>query len=428
MDNINIKQQKVEDLIPYENNPRNNENAVEAVAGSIREFGFKNPIIVDQNNVIVAGHTRLLAAKELGLKEVPTIIADDLTTEQINAYRLVDNKTNELAQWDIDMLERELSEIDSIDMEEFGFDDFPDLELDKVIEDDFEDEELDHEEPISQSGEIYQLGSHRLMVGDSTNKEDVRALTDGAQMDLLVTDPPYNVDYNGGTEDAMTIENDNMGKEHFVEFLTAAFGNAAEALRPGGGFYIWHAESTAGEFIKALEAAELEFRQRLIWVKSSLVLGRQDFQWKHEPCFYGWKEGAAHYFTADRTNTTVIEDAPNINAMNKDELKEYIKDLKDVIDEGSTILRADKPSSSRQHPTMKPVKLMAHHLVYSTRQGENVIDLFGGSGSTLMAAEQLGRNCYIMEFDPKYADVIITRWEEFTGQEAELIKEAAHER
>lgn len=428
MDNINIKHQKVEALIPYENNPRNNENAVEAVAGSIREFGFKNPIIVDQNNVIVAGHTRLLAAKELGLKEVPTIIADDLTTEQINAYRLVDNKTNELAQWDIDMLERELSEIDSIDMEEFGFDDFPDLELDKVIEDDFEDEELDHEEPISQSGEIYQLGSHRLMVGDSTNKEDVRALTGGAQMDLLVTDPPYNVDYNGGTEDAMTIENDNMGKEHFVEFLTAAFENGAEALRPGGGFYIWHAESTAGEFIKALEAAELEFRQRLIWVKSSLVLGRQDFQWKHEPCFYGWKEGAAHYFTADRTNTTVIEDAPNINAMNKDELKEYIKDLKDVIDEGSTILRADKPSSSRQHPTMKPVKLMAHHLVYSTRQGENVIDLFGGSGSTLMAAEQLGRNCYIMEFDPKYADVIITRWEEFTGQEAELIKEAAHER
>ena len=428
MDNINIKHQKVEDLIPYENNPRNNENAVEAVAGSIREFGFKNPIIVDQNNVIVAGHTRLLAAKELGLKEVPTIIADDLTTEQINAYRLVDNKTNELAQWDIDMLERELSEIDSIDMEEFGFDDFPDLELDKVIEDDFEDEELDHEEPISQSGEIYQLGNHRLMVGDSTNKEDVRALTGGAQMDLLVTDPPYNVDYNGGTEDAMTIENDNMGKEHFVEFLTAAFENAAEALRPGGGFYIWHAESTAGEFIKALEAAELEFRQRLIWVKSSLVLGRQDFQWKHEPCFYGWKEGAAHYFTADRTNTTVIEDAPNINAMNKDELKDYIKDLKDVIDEGSTILRADKPSSSRQHPTMKPVKLMAHHLAYSTRQGENVIDLFGGSGSTLMAAEQLGRNCYIMEFDPKYADVIITRWEEFTGQEAELIKEAAHER
>lgn len=428
MDNINIKHQKVEALIPYENNPRNNENAVEAVAGSIREFGFKNPIIVDQNNVIVAGHTRLLAAKELGLKEVPTIIADDLTTEQINAYRLVDNKTNELAQWDIDMLERELSEIDSIDMEEFGFDDFPDLELDKVIEDDFEDEELDHEEPISQSGEIYQLGSHRLMVGDSTNKEDVRALTDGAQMDLLVTDPPYNVDYNGGTEDAMTIENDNMGKEHFVEFLTAAFENAAEALRPGGGFYIWHAESTAGEFIKALEAAELEFRQRLIWVKSSLVLGRQDFQWKHEPCFYGWKEGAAHYFTADRANTTVIEDAPNINAMNKDELKDYIKDLKDVIDEGSTILRADKPSSSRQHPTMKPVKLMAHHLAYSTRQGENVIDLFGGSGSTLMAAEQLGRNCYIMEFDPKYADVIITRWEEFTGQEAELIKEAAHER
>ena len=428
MDNINIKHQKVEALIPYENNPRNNENAVEAVAGSIREFGFKNPIIVDQNNVIVAGHTRLLAAKELGLKEVPTIIADDLTTEQINAYRLVDNKTNELAQWDIDMLERELSEIDSIDMEEFGFDDFPDLELDKVIEDDFEDEELDHEEPISQSGEIYQLGNHRLMVGDSTNKEDVRALTDGAQMDLLVTDPPYNVDYNGGTEDAMTIENDNMGKEHFVEFLTAAFENAAEALRPGGGFYIWHAESTAGEFIKALEAAELEFRQRLIWVKSSLVLGRQDFQWKHEPCFYGWKEGAAHYFTADRTNTTVIEDAPNINAMNKDELKDYIKDLKDVIDEGSTILRADKPSSSRQHPTMKPVKLMAHHLAYSTRQGENVIDLFGGSGSTLMAAEQLGRNCYIMEFDPKYADVIITRWEEFTGQEAELIKEAAHER
>ena len=425
MNKLNIEYIKTDKLIPYVNNPRINDNAVDMVAASIAEFGFKNPIIVDKDNVIVAGHTRLKAARKLGLDEVPTIKVDDLTDPQIKAFRIADNKTSEFAEWDMELLKIELEGLDDIftgfDAEEF--DDI--MGINKEVEEDDFDEEPP-ENPISKRGNIWQLGRHRLMCGDSTSGKDMEKLMNRTLADLTVTDPPYNVAYVGKTADALTIDNDEMGEGDFEIFLTDAFMAMNKALKPGGAFYIWHAggwQSTALQFIKALEAADMTFRQKLIWVKNTMVLGRQDYQWKHEPCFYGWKEGAAHYFIDDFTNTTVIEDNPNINTMNKEELKEYVKELRKVIDAGSTIIREDKPSVSDLHPTMKPLKLIGFSIKNSSRKGEIVLDQFGGSGSTLMACEQLDRICYMMELDPKYVDVIINRWEQYTGQEAVLISE-----
>lgn len=412
---MNIIEKKLDDLIPYENNPRQNDNAVQGVAESIRQFGFKNPIIIDTNNVIIAGHTRYKASRLLGLKTVPTIIADDLTEAQIRAFRIVDNKTAEAATWDEILLTEELNAVkDDFDMDALGFGDL----LKEIDPDSYEDEYEEElpEEPKSQYGEVYQLGRHRLMCGDSTKPEDYAALLEGAQVDLIVTDPPYNVDYEGA--DGAKIQNDHMSDAGFVKFLTDAFTAMKSALRPGGAFYIWHADSTRYEFLQGLDHAGLQTRQILVWVKSSITLGRQDYQWKHEPAIYGWKEGAAHHFTLDRSLPTVIEDQPNVAKMTKEQLKDYIKDLRARIDEGSTVLRVDKPTNSDLHPTMKPVRLIAQLIRNSSKRGETVLDIFGGSGTTLIAAEQLDRKCFMMELDPRYADVIIARWEKLTGQTA----------
>ena len=412
---MNIIEKKLDDLIPYANNPRQNDNAVQGVAESIRQFGFKNPIIIDKDNVIVAGHTRYKASRLLGLKTVPTIIADDLTEVQVRAFRIADNRTAEAATWDEILLAEELNAVkDDFDMDALGFGDL----LKEIDPDSYEDEYEEElpEEPKSQYGEVYQLGRHRLMCGDSTKAEDYAALMDGAQADLIVTDPPYNVDYEG--QDGAKIQNDHMSNAGFVKFLTDAFTAMKAALRPGGAFYVWHADSTRYEFLQGLDHAGLQTRQILVWVKSSITLGRQDYQWKHEPAIYGWKEGAAHHFTMDRSLPTVIEDAPNAAKMTKDEMKDYIKDLRARLDEGSTVLRVDKPSSSDLHPTMKPVRLIAQLVKNSSKRGESVLDIFGGSGTTLIAAEQLDRSCYMMELDPRYVDVIITRWEKMTGQTA----------
>lgn len=415
---LKIDYQSTDDLIPYVNNPRHNEEAVDQVAGSIKEFGFKNPIIVDKDNVIVAGHTRLLASRKLGLKEVPTIKAEDLTDQQVKAFRIADNRTAEFAEWDMDALALELEGLDHLYT---GFDD--EFLEDLKGEIDVEEDEYDVEEELAPSrvnpGEIWQLGNHRLMCADSTQKENVRKLMDGKQADLVVTDPPYNVDYEG--QDGMKIDNDAMEDDTFVQFLTDAFAGMKEALKEGGAYYIFHADSNRYAFSKALLENDMKERQNLIWVKSSLVLGRQDYQWKHEPILYGWKDGAAHYFVDDFSQTTVIEDLPNINQMDKDELKDHIKLLRKVIDAGTTIVREDKPSNSKLHPTMKPVQLVAMPIKNNSRKGEIVLDQFGGAGSTLIAGEQLERTVYTMELDPRYADVIVDRWESFTGKEARKI-------
>lgn len=423
---MKIQQIRVEDLIPYEKNPRINDDAVIPVMNSIKEFGFKVPIVVDSNNVIVAGHTRWKASLELGLDTVPCIVADDLTEEQVKAFRLADNKTHELADWDFDLLLDELNDLD-FDMEQFGFE--KEIQEREVVEDEYE--VIEPEEAKSKYGDIYQLGNHRVMCGDSTSEEDMHKLLDETVVDLVVTDPPYNVDYGSKAEainkygyqfSDRKIMNDYMPDEEFVEFLESAFFTMTKHLKAGGSFYIFHASITVHEFEMALKLNNLQTRQQLIWVKNALVLGRQDYQWIHEPALYGWKGGAGHYFTFERTHTTVYEEGkPDLKKLSKKELIELVNQMWEETPK--SIIREDKPQRSVEHPTMKPLKLLGHLIRNSSREEENVLDQFGGSGSTLMACEQLNRNAYLMELDPKFVDVIIDRWETFTGEKAVKINE-----
>lgn len=378
----------IEEVKPYDKNPRNNAEAVKYVARSIEAYGFKQPIVVDKDNVIIAGHTRWLAAKSIGMKDIPAIIADDLSEEEVKQYRLVDNKVAELATWDFGLLEEELSGID-IDMSEFGFDsaDFSNAFQDEIIDDEYDEQE--EVEKRSSYGDIFQLGRHRLLCGDSTDKEAVKKLAGGVEMDLFLTDPPYNVDYTGKTKKALKIQNDSKTNDEFQCFLFDAFSSADTVLKSGGVFYIWHSDNYGLFFRGACQDVGWEVRQCLIWNKNSLVLGRQDYQWKHEPCLYGWKGGGAHYWGSDRSQTTVLD--------------------------------FDRPNANREHPTMKPIDLFAYQIKNSSKEGEAVLDLFGGSGTTLIACEQLNRTCYMMELDPHYCDVIIARWEKLTGETAKKL-------
>ena len=386
---MQVQSMKIDEVKPYPNNPRNNDDGVEAVANSIKEFGWQQPIVVDKDNVIIVGHTRYKAAKKLGMDKVPVVVADNLSPEQVKAYRLADNKTGELTDWDMGLLDDELADIADIDMSDFGFDlDLGDDEA-KVQEDDF-DEEVP-EEPKSKLGQIYQLGRHRLMCGDSTKSEMVKKLVGGVQCDLLLTDPPYNVGYEGKQKSKMTIKNDRQEDDEFYKFLFNAFSAAKDNLKQGASFYIWYASSEAANFNNAANNSGLSVREELIWEKNNLVMGRQDYQWKHEPCLYGWVEGGSHSWYSDRKQTTVMH--------------------------------FDKPQRSDLHPTMKPVALFDYQIKNSTKSGDVVLDLFGGSGTTIMACEQDGRNACVMEYDPKYVDVIIKRWEDFTGKKAELISD-----
>ncbi len=411
--NINIK-----DITPYEKNPRKNEAAVAPVMESIKEFGFKSPIIVDKDMVIINGHTRFKAAKRLQMETVPVIIATDLTPEQVKAFRLADNKTAEFAEWDFDLLDGELKDILNMDMSVFGFDEIESDEDREPQEDDYDP--AVPATPKSKPGDIYQLGEHRLMCGDSTNEKDVWALMDAESADMLLTDPPYNVDYEGKTKEKLKIKSDNMAAESFIEFLRMAFTNAKGVMRQGAAFYIWHADMNRKQFQTALEDAGLQLRETIIWVKQVFTLGRQDYQWIHEPCLYGWTDGAAHYFVDKRNLTTAFEDMPDIDSMKKEDMKKLLHDILD--NPYTTVWHEDRPMKSELHPTMKPIKLMARSIQNSTKPGETVLDLFGGSGSTLIACEQLGRRCYSMELDPRYCDVIIDRWETFTGGKAVLLR------
>lgn len=383
---LKIEYLPVKELKPYERNARKHQNEdVTAIVASIRDFGFDDPIgIWSDKNIIVEGHGRLLAAKKLGMKEVPCIRLDHLSDEQRRAYALAHNRTAELSVWNDELLNLELGDITDIDMEELGFNLEDPLAEAEAVDDDY-DIELP-EEPKAKRGDIWQLGRHRLMCGDSTMLDEVQMLTDGAKVDLFLTDPPYNVNYEGT---AGKIQNDSMKDDAFRQFLTDAFTNAAMVMKPGASFYIWHADSEGYNFRQACKNAGWTVRQCLIWNKNSLVLGRQDYQWKHEPCLYGWKEGAGHQWHNDRKQTTVLD--------------------------------FDRPKKNAEHPTMKPVPLFDYEICNSTKEGDIVLDLFGGSGTTIMACEQDGRSGYLMELDPKYVDVIIDRWEKFTGERAVLL-------
>lgn len=382
---MEIVTRNLKDIRPYENNPRKNDNAVDAVAESIKQCGYIAPIIVDEDGVILAGHTRYKALQKLGRTECEVIVKEGLTEEQKRKYRLLDNKTNELADWDYDLLAEELGGLDFCDLDlDWGIDM---EEAPEVAEDNYE--VAPPEETKSKPGDIYQLGRHRLMCGDSTSLDDVETLANGQKIDMLLTDPPYGVDYTGKTKDALKIENDNRGDDEFIEFLTKAFEAADNVMKPGAVFYVWHAILKTYAFESACHNVGWEVRQVLIWVKNSMVLGRQDYQWKREPCIYGWKEGASHLWASDRKQTTVLEFA--------------------------------RPTRNAEHPTMKPVLLFDYQIKNNTKGGDVVLDLFAGSGTTMIAAEQNGRTAYLMEKDPRYVDVIIDRWEKFTGEKAVLL-------
>lgn len=359
----------------------------------------------------------------------PTAIivrADQLTEAQKREFIIKDNVS--FGEWDDKLLQEDFDPDELVDWGLGDIDEAP--EEKEAEEDDFGDEDIENAPTRSNPGDIWQLGRHRLMCGDSTKEEDVARLMGGQLADCLATDPPYNVNYEdiatshkhkSKTREKSDIANDNLSQDEFISFLTAAFNCASEAMKPGAAYYIWHADTKGWEFRTALFNAGFQLRQTIMWVKSSLILGRNDYQWKHEPCLYGWKDGAPHYFTEDRAQSTVIEDAAiDYRKCKKDELLRIVLEMTaDTIP--TTVIRENKPTKNDIHPTMKPVKLMARLVRNSTKTGQLVLDLFGGSGSTLVACEQIDRTCYMMEFDPKYCDAILARYEKLTGQEAQKI-------
>jgi len=440
---MKIKNISIDLINPYINNPRKNTGAIDKVAESIREFGFKVPIVIDKNNIIVAGHTRLFAAKKLGLTEVPCIVADDLTDEQVKAFRLADNKVAEFAEWDMDALAVELAELEQAEfgMARFGFD-----ENKTPVEDNFDvDKAIEEiETPVTKKGDVWLLGEHRLMCGDSTVLSDMERLVNDKNAKLILTDPPYNVNYGEkavaiGSGNTSKILNDNMPSESFRAFLKDAFSNMFIVAEKGAAIYVFHSEHEGFNFRGALSDAGWNITQCIIWVKNAMVLGRQDYQWRHEPILYGWKPGAGHNWFGGRKQTTVIDDDDgvfihedndgikiSINAgANPVILKVPSYEIISHGDDATTVWRVDKPTHNIDHPTMKPIVLCAQAIENSSQEGEIVLDAFGGSGSTLMACEQTNRICYAMELDEKYCDVIIRRWETFTGGKAVLENERA---
>ncbi|MDY3563392.1 DNA modification methylase [Gemmata sp. JC673] len=390
---MDVVMRPVGSIQPYPNNPRANDAAVDAVAASIRAFGFRQPLVVDEGDVLIVGHTRYKAALKLGLIEVPVHVARGLTPDQARAYRLADNQTASLATWDDGKLVQELAALQAADFD-LGLTGFPEDEVLRLLTAPEPELRGDPDavpeppaEPLTRPGDLWRLGRHRLLCGDATEPADLARLLPDGPADVLLTDPPYNVAYRGKTADQLTIANDDMDPAAYRAFLTAALTAAKAHLRPGGAFYVWHADTAGLDVRMSCSQAGLQVRQCLVWVKSALVLGRQDYHWKHEPVLYGWIDGAAHTWLGDRAQTTVLE--------------------------------FDKPAKSPDHPTPKPTELFAYLLNNSCPPGGLVLDPFAGSGTALAAAEQTGRSATLLELDPRYCDVIVQRFESLTGQKAE---------
>lgn len=397
---MQIELLQIEKLIPYANNARNNEKAVDKVAASIKEFGFRNPIIIDKNNEIIAGHTRLLAAKKLGLKEVPTIRADDLTAEQVKAFRIADNKTAEYSEWNFELLAQELEELKLADYD-LSLTAFDLSECEKLLDllkevnnknkdDDF-DIELP-EEPVTKRGDIWLLGKHRLMCGDACSESDVAALMREDFADMVFTDPPWNVNY-GATEHPSwkqrTILNDSMTTEEFKKFLDSAFKVMNKFSKPGCMTYIVMSAQEWGNLMLSLKENGYHWSSTIIWNKDRLVLSRKDYHTKYEPIWYGWSDGSARLHPLTDRQQCDVWDIP-------------------------------RPSVSELHPTTKPVELVVRAIKNSSNMKDIVLDLFGGSGTTLIACEETDRRCRMMELDEKYADVIVKRYIDKVGSDADV--------
>ncbi len=420
----------LEQLVYANYNPRKSlqpgDAEFEKIRRSIVEFGYVDPIIVNKDYTIIGGHQRATVLKSLGYTEVDVVLVEvDKIKEK--ALNIALNKIS--GEWQMDKLKELLLELEQqIDLGMIGFDDeefkelLASMDTQQAVDDDFDVEAAleEIEEPKSKRGDIYILGPHRLMCGDSTDPQDVAKLMNGQLADLIVTDPPYNVNFGDKAEmmnqtsnskrNSNHILNDHMPSDQFYTFLTKMYQLAYQYLKPGGAIYVFHSETERTSFSRAFTEVGFKLSQVLIWVKNSLVLSRQDYHWKHEPILYGWKEGTGHYFIDDRTQSTVMDSSENIEKLKKDELLELLKELYHSIQ--TTILYENKPSRSEIHPTMKPVPLVGRLIKNSSKARQLLYEPFGGSGSTLIAADQLDRVCYCMELDPKYVDVIIKRWEE----------------
>lgn len=428
---MQIELRPIDQITPYPGNPRQNDEAVDAVASSLKEFGFRQPVVVDAEGVIIVGHTRYKAALKLGLKQVPVHVATDLTPAQVKAYRIADNATNEIAEWNYELLPIELSALQEMDFD-IGTLGFDQEELQRIMSGDVQegltdpdDVPLPPDAATTQPGDLWVLGNHRLLCGSSSKPEDVDRLLAGAVIHLVNTDPPYNVKVEPRSNNAIAaglssfqsnthhqaldlarhpekakptqkklrakdrpLANDFVSDEAFDQMLSDWFGNIARVLAPGRGFYIWGGYANCGNYPPVLKRCELYFSQAVIWVKQHPVLTRKDFMGNHEWCFYGWREGAGHKFYGPAN----VPDVWSVKKVNP---------------------------QSMVHLTEKPVELAVRAMQYSSLAGENILDLFGGSGSTLIAAEQTGRHAFLMELDALYCDVIVQRWEKFTGRKAQ---------
>ena len=376
-------------LVPYVNNARtHSKEQITKLRSSLREFGFVNPVIIDREFNVIAGHGRILAAKEENIEQVPCVFVDHLTEAQKKAYILADNRFALDAGWDEDMLRVEMEALQGMDFDISltGFDEAEIADLfaaddNEAQEDDFDEDAALQAEPFVKTGDLWLLGKHRLLCADSTKPEDVKLLMDSKKANVCITDPPYSCNYTGGT--GMKIMNDNLKGEEFYQFLLSAFKNAYENLADGAAIYIFHSDAEKVNFYNAVVAAGFHYSTTCIWVKQSLVLGRFDYQMRHEPVIYAFKDTVKHKFYGDRKQTTVWE--------------------------------FDRPSKSKLHPTTKPLPLVAYPMKNSSLVNSIVLDLFGGSGSTLMAAEQMDRTAYLMELDPVYASAIVRRFVAYHG-------------
>jgi DNA modification methylase len=396
--------------IPYKRNARSlSDRAVDVVAASIRDFGWRQPIVVDDKDVIIVGHTRLLAAKQLELPNVPVHVATDLTPEQVKAYRLADNRTADESSWNMELLVEELAE-----MQRAGIDiaatAFSEAEAEDLLrppaQQDEDDAPSPPANPITRTGDVWLLGGHRLMCGDATNPDNVATLVatkkadlavtaptceeepDSELPDLVFTDPPYNVDYEGYTRDKLKIKSDAMPREEFLKFLRATFASYAAVIKPNASMYVCHPSSWQREFQDVMEAAGFRVRSQIIWAKNTFAWGHARYKFQHEPIFYAHLKERSDRWYGDKSQ--------------------------------STLWQANKPAANRLHPTMKPIELIERAIDNSSQPRQIVLDLFGGSGSTLIAAEKTGRRARLMELDPKYADVCVARWQLYAGEQATL--------
>jgi DNA modification methylase len=382
-------------LIPYARNPRKNDAAVDRMCASIQEFGFKIPVLARSSGDVVDGHLRLKAAKKLGISEIPVILCDEWTDAQVKAFRLMVNRSVGWAEWDAELVGLELLELKSLDFD-LDLTGFDSNELDNYLAGidatpGLTDEDAapePPETPVCHTGDLWILGNHRVLCGDATTGADVERLMSAERADLAFTDPPYNVDYTGYTKQKLTLKGDRMPEQEFRRFLRTSFDNYRAVIKPGASLYVCHASSVQRDFQDAIECAGFEVRCQIIWAKNAFAWGFGRYKFQHEPIYYCHVAGESDAWYGDKSQ--------------------------------STLWQEKKPAANREHPTMKPVELIERSLRNSSKAGDLVVDLFGGSGSTLIACERRDRNARLMELDPKYADVIVQRWQEYTGKSATL--------